>query len=176
MRPRFHRGLWFKEAPLQLRPAPAPLTLPLLPSPRLRLAGRVLSLGVLLYLLELALTGHGLAAGMVALIAACTGWPWRQWTSSGSPRHLVVTPDGRLFLRIREDSMEEMRLRPESLRLGPHVLLVLSNGRRKHRLLLGPDNLTLPQLSALTCRLPAGPAPSGTALHSPAAPRRSSPP
>ena len=176
MRPWFGRSLLSKESSIQLRPAPEPLILPLLSSPRVRLAGRVLSLGGLLYLLELVLTGHWFAAGAVALIAACAGWPRRQRPGCGNPRHLVITPDGRLLLRTHEGRMEEMQLRPESLRLGPYVLLVLCNGGRAYRILLGPDNLAPPQLCALKCRLPAAAAASGTALHSPAAPRRLSPP
>lgn len=163
------------EEPPQLRTAPESLALPLLPSPRLRLARRVLYFGLLLYLLELVLTGHWLAAATVALVVAAGCWPWRR-AGHDRPRQLVVASDGRVFLRMHDDRVEAMQLRPESLRLGPHVLLVLSNGGRAQRLLLGPDNLAPAQLSALQCRLPPGAAAPGTALHSPAAPRRSSPP
>jgi hypothetical protein len=157
-----------------LRPAVGTLVLPLLPSPRLRLAVRILMLGILFYLMELLITGHGAVAGAVMLAAAASG-AWKQPRDAAS-RQLVVTPDGRLFLDAMEGAMQEMQLRPETLRLGPHLLLVLSNGGHRHRLLLGPDNLAPAALAALKCRLPMGSAAPGTALHSPAAPSRSQSP
>ncbi len=176
LRPSSRWHLPFTTGRVQLRPAPEALVLPLRRSSRLRLALRILSLGVLGYVLELILTGHALAAGAVALMSACGSWRWRRRPGGAGLRQLVVATDGRLFLGTRDGSMEEMQLRPQSLRLGPHVLLVLAARGHVHRLLLGPDNLTPAQLSALKCRLPMRPAPTGTALHSPAAPRRSDAP
>jgi hypothetical protein len=168
----------FHDGPLQLRVAPEALELALRPSPRLRLARRALAIAVLLYLLELLLTGHRIAALAIALLVACSSWPWmaRVGTSPAMPQRLVLATDGRLFLEHRGGSLEEVRLRPESLRLGSHVLLVLTGAGRTIRLLLGPDNLAPAQLAALQRRLPAGSAPPATALHSPAASRRSDPP
>jgi hypothetical protein len=123
-------------------------------------------------MLELMLTGHWLAAGAVAVTAVLGGWPPGQGKSGRRPRQLVIATDGRLLLDYPEGEMKEAQLLRQSMRLGSHVLLVLAAGGHVHRLLLGPDNLNPGQLAALKCRLPAGSAPPGTALHSPAAPRR----
>jgi hypothetical protein len=133
---------------------------------------------VLLYMMELLLTGHQMAAMAVAVLAACGSWPCRQRMGArcAAPRSLILATEGRLFLETGEGRLQQVWLRPESLRLGPHVLLVLTAHDRTIRLLLGPDNLAAAQLAALKCRLPAGPAPPGTALHSPAASRRSDQP
>lgn len=165
----------FRGQPLQLRPAPEALELPLRTSPRLRLARRALGLAVLLYTVELLLTGHWIAAPVIALLAACGSWPCRARTgaSSATLHCLVLATDGRMFLEAGAGIAHEVWLRPESLRLGPHLLLVLASPGSTIRLLLGPDNLHPAQLAALKCRLPAGPAPPGTALHSPVASRRS---
>lgn len=151
--------LWWRPPP-QACPAPDALELPLLPSSRLRMAGRACLLVVVLYALELWLTGHRLAAPAVLLAAAAGA---RRRSAGSDHGHLVLLADGRLFLR-RGQAMEEVRLAPASLRLGPHLLLVLRGERRTVRVLLGPDNLPPDLLAACQRRLPRS-APAGTALH-----------
>ncbi len=147
--------------PPQACPAPADLELPLLPSPRLRIAIRMMLLMSLLYALELWLSGHRLAApAMLLLAASCAR---RRRPTSDGPRTLVLATDGRLFLRHGQ-AMEQVQLAPASLRLGSHLLLVLRAGRRTVRGLLGPDNLPPELLAACQRRLPRS-ASTGTALH-----------
>jgi hypothetical protein len=169
---------WFRAPPLQVRPAPQALELPLRASARLRRARRIAGVAALLYMLELLLTGHWMAALVIALLAAFASWPCkpRIFTSCTSARSLLVATDGRLFLEVEGSRLHEVWLRPESLRIGPHVLLILTSHGRTIRLLFGPDNLAPAELAALKRRLPAGPAPPGTALHSPPASRRSDQP
>lgn len=162
--------------PLWFRHASEPLALPLRPSSRLRIAAAILVLAVLLYLLELVVTGHWLAAAGMAVMGACLAWPWKREASATRPQQLVISPDGQLFLESGGQRIGKAQLHPQSLRLGSHVLLVLVLGTRRHRLLLGPDNLAPVQLAALKCRLPMGSAPAGTALHSRPASGRSHPP
>lgn len=163
--------------PLRLVAAPEVLRLPLRPSPRLRFACGMLGIAVLLHALELLLTGHRLAAMAVVGLAACAAWgQWHRARNHASPRFLRIDTDGRLFLEVAEGGAEEeTQLRPESLRLGPHVLLLLSARDRRIRLLLGPDNLDPARLASLKRRLP-GPASPATALHSVPASSRSHPP
>jgi hypothetical protein len=169
---------WFHAQPLQLRPAPQALELPLRASPRLRHARWIPGGAVLLYMLELSVSGHWMAATAVAVLAAWSSWPWkpRNGARCATCRSLVVATDGELFLVADGRCLQQVWLRPESLRLGSHVLLVLTGHGRTIRLLFGPDNLAPAELAALKRRLPAGPAPPGTALHSPPASCRSDQP
>ncbi len=162
------RRLWFAP-PLQLRAAEALLELPLRPAPRLRVARRVLLLLILGYALELTLTGH--RAMMLLALLAATGFgpvPRVFRADRKIPDHLLLLPDGRLWISY-SGAVEEVTLQPESMRLGPHLLLVLRDGRHSLRLLLGPDNLAAADLAALRRRLPSGPVAPATALHSPPA-------
>jgi hypothetical protein len=154
--------LWRRPSP-RPRAAPEVLELPLLPSARLRIATRVLLAAILLYAVELMLMGHRVAAPLVLLIMAGI-------TARGdirqpeSPRCLVLAADGRLFLCGRERGTAEVQLGSASLRLGPHLLLVLRGHSRTFRLLLGPDNLPPHLLAAFKRRLPET-GDAGTALH-----------
>lgn len=151
--------LWRRPA-LQACSAPADLELPLRPSPRLRLAHRVLLVMMTLYALELWLGGHSLAAPAMLLLAA--GCALRRRPANG-PGTLVLATDGRLFLRLGS-ATEQVHLSAASLRLGSHLLLVLRAGQRTVRVLLGPDNLSPELLAACQRRLPRS-ASTGTALH-----------
>jgi hypothetical protein len=154
--------LW-RRPPLRPCPAPETLELPLLASPRLRIAARVFLLLILTYVVELWLTGHRLAAPMVLL--AAVGCMSRRTPASEGSLCLVLAADGGLFLRSRRGAMEEVQLGPASLRLGSHLLLELRGSRRTVRVLLGPDNIAPDLLAAFKRRLP-GTGPVGTALHS----------
>ena len=159
-------GRLWREPALQLRTASESLELPLLPSPRLRSARRLLLSLIGLYVLELLWTGHWLAALLTVL--AATTFRHRR-ASVADPCCLVLAADGRLFLRRTTGLDEEVRLSPASLRLGLHLLLVLRGKRSTIRLLLGPDNLAPVLLAALKRRLPSGTVVLATALHSVAA-------
>lgn len=153
--------LWRRPRP-RLRAAPELLALPLLPSPRLRIAARLFLAVILLYATELAVTGHPVAASWALLLAAAVAA--RRTREADKPQCLVLAADGRLFLRWRQQRMDEVQLRPASLRLGAHILLVLRGPRRTYRLLLGPDNLPPHLLAAFRRRLPET-GDAGTALH-----------
>lgn len=156
------RGLWVAASP-QCCPATQVLVLPLRPSPRWRAALRLLRWLVVAHAVELLLTRHWLAAMLVAMLAACC------LTGGRSPRgrYLRLEP-GRMCLVHPGGVLEEVRLGSGSMRLGPHLLLVLQGGNGIHRVLLGPDNVAVRELAALKRRLPGGMA-STTALHSAAA-------
>ncbi len=128
------RKLW-QLPPLAPCPAPETLELPLLPSSRLRVAGRLLLVLVVLYALELWLTGHPCAALLILLIAGASAI---RRNPRDRPCCLVLKEDGRLFLHGLRGAADEMQLRRTSLRLGAHLLLVLRGNRRTVRLLLGP--------------------------------------
>lgn len=153
--------LWRRPAP-RLRAAAEVLELPLLPSSRLRIATGVFLATILLHAVELMLMSQPVAAPLVLLIA--TGMRARRTGQQESPRCLVLAADGRLFLCWREQHMEEVQPGPASLRLGPHLLLVLRGHGRTFRLLLGPDNLPPHLLAAFKRRLPET-GDAGTALH-----------
>jgi hypothetical protein len=158
------RNLWWLPQ-LQLRPVASRLELPLRPSPWLRNARWMLRAAILLYAVELLLGHHWLAALLVALSAASGLWRG----SSSQLRGLLLAADGRLFLSVHCGGTEEVWLRPESLRIGAHLLLVLRGRHRTCRLLLGPDNLAADELAALKRRLPPE-ASRPTGVHSVAAP------
>lgn len=132
--------------------------MPLLPSPRLRrLQWLLIGLSVV-HGAELVRHGHPLAGAGTLAAAGMALWLWRDGGQGrpGQPRRLVVTADGRLFLHLHGGAVEQADLAPSSLRLGRHLLLVLHCGKYRYRLLLGPDNLDGPDLSALQRRLPRG--------------------
>jgi hypothetical protein len=132
----------------------------------LRVLRRLFLFAILLYAVELLLNRHWFAAPLAMLASSAFGHR-RAFAiaTGGSADCLVVAPDGRLFLKSRAGGIEEVWLRPASLRLGPHLLLVLRSSGPDVRLLLGPDNLPAPLLAALNRRLLAGTVASGTALH-----------
>jgi hypothetical protein len=166
------RGCW-RDSPLQLRPAPERLELPLRPSPRLRGAALTSLLALLAYTLQLAVHGHLVAAAVMLLFTGAATWQWRLRSSQdgGSLRQLLCAGDGNLSLVFANHAVEAVSLSPSSLRLGRHLLLVLQGPTRVHRLLLGPDNLAPSELAALNRRLPTATVVPGTALHSLAAHR-----
>lgn len=149
------RRLW-REPALRLPSAPEVLRLPLRPSARLRLACRLGSFALLASALEWWFTGHPVAAPLLLLPAALLWLPCRETLAPAGPVSLVVAADGNWRLGFRDGRQEAVKLRPESLFLGSHLLLVLRGRRHTFRLLLGPDNLTAAQLSSLRRRLPAG--------------------
>jgi hypothetical protein len=105
---------------------------------------------VLGHALELLLMRHWLVAVCVALAGVRCFRPERtvRWSS------LRVDGQGRLFLRDAKGWSEQVWCRPQSLRLGPCLLLVLCGASGVHRLVIGPDNLDAAQLAALRRRLP----------------------
>jgi hypothetical protein len=111
----------------------------------------------LLHVAELWRHGHQLAA-TVTLLSGAGGWAWQRARRprARQPRRLLVTADGRVFLQLRDGAVEQASVGAASLRLGSTLLLVLRCGKRRHRLLLGPDNLARGQLAALQRRLPRG--------------------
>ncbi|MET0282239.1 MAG: hypothetical protein ABW278_14105 [Steroidobacteraceae bacterium] len=132
--------------------------MPLRPSPRWRLARRVLGLATLCYLAELLLGHHYVVAAATTVLAALLLWRahcTERWQST-PPRRLVWAADGRMFLVTPGAPPQEASVDPASLRLGSHLLLVLRCGGRRQRWLLGPDNLAAAALATLLRRLPAG--------------------
>lgn len=117
---------------------------------------------VLGHALELGATGHWVAAALTALvIATLRGSPHlARWT------RLCVDQRGQAFLRDAKGDVEQVRFRPQSLRLGPYLLLVLDGCSGVHRCLFGPDNLKPTELAALMRRLPFRVAPAAAELHS----------
>jgi hypothetical protein len=147
-------------------PATTALELSLRPSPRLRGVLWLLRLLILAYAGELVLAQHGTAASLVLMLAVAGLWRARAPRGRG----LRLEADGRLFLRLDDDSTRQVWLAGSGLRLGSHLLLVLRSGKSCHRVLLGPDNLAAGELAALQRRLPITAAAGATALHSVAAP------
>jgi hypothetical protein len=131
--------------------------LPLLPSPRLRRLLLLLGGLALVHVVELWRHGHPLAAA-VTLLGGVGSWAWQRARQPRArrPRRLLVTADGRVFLQLGDGAVEQASVGSASLRLGRSLLLVLRCGKRRHRLLLGPDNLARGQLAALQRRLPRG--------------------
>ena len=151
------------EPPPRLHAAATALELPLRPSSRLRVALWLLRLLILVYVAQLALERHWLAASLVALLAvAFRGGRVCRW------RCLRLETD-RLFLISSGGGMQPVCLGAGAMRLGSHLLLVLRSSDGGHCVLLGPDNLAAGQLAALMRRLPDGTAAALTALHSVAA-------
>lgn len=160
-RARDHWTSWIKAAPGWWRESwPAPraatqgLDIPLLPSPLAQWAARTLIATQLLYAAELVLLGHGFVAGMVVVLAACSGW----WLSPRrgdhrQARRLLVTADGRMYLLGASGTLHGVRLHPASLRLGPWLLLRMQGNGVRHVALLGPDNLPAEALATLRRRL-----------------------
>ena len=159
------RALWLHQS-LQLRPAPEALTVPLRPSPRLRVARRLFLCMTVLYVSELLLRHHWLAAPGVALLLLLGAHPGR----IRHPRCLQLDREGSLWLQWHSGRWEQLRLHPASLRLGAHVLLVLRGSSGVQRVLLGPDNLAPDALAALQRRLRPGSIGRASGLHSVAAP------
>lgn len=109
-----------------------------------------------LHVVELWRHGHPLAvAAMLAAILAAGAWRYRTGPAA-RPRRLLLTADGRLFMHLHGGAVEQVVLGAASLRLGRSLLLVLHCGKRRYRLLLGPDNLAPAALAALQRRLPRG--------------------
>lgn len=146
--------LWEEAAPA-LRTTLHGLELALVASPLARRAAGVFIVAQVLYAAELALLGHWLTGILVLMVAAGCDWLQRHGRRDGArrPRLLLLTSEGRLHLLDFAGRLEEVCLLPASLRLGPWLLLVLSAGPRRIRLLLGPDNLPAEKLAALRRRL-----------------------
>jgi hypothetical protein len=129
--------------------------------------------GALFVLLALAHAGsqwlqgnRPLAAGVlvVALTASAVLWRWLWPGRSGSIRQLQVKPDGSTFLWTADGRGFVATLMPGSVRLGPHLLLVLRAGDNCHWLLLEPENVDPVSLAALRRRLRRPPAVPGLAV------------
>jgi hypothetical protein len=133
------------------RPDTTTLDLPLKPS-RWPCIVRHLSVAAMfLYVLELQLRGHWIVAMVLAVLALFT---WRPAHAEGWTR-FSLTADGSLFLARSDGVPHRMELRPQSLRLGRRLLLVLHGKGSTQWLLLGPDNMPAHQLAALRRRLPS---------------------
>ncbi len=161
-------GLWCAP-PLQLRPVDATLELPLRPSRRLRAARWLLLLLILLYSLELLLTGHRMVM-LLALLASGGLWPLpRRFCAHRKKPDCLLLPGEGLQLRYPDGELHPPTCSPKACASDPHLLLVLRTEGHALRLLLGPDNLE-PRNSRPCC---AGYQPdrpvAGTALHSAAA-------
>lgn len=146
--------LWEEGAPA-LRPATHGLELALAPSPLARWAAGVFIVAQVIYAAELALLGHWLPGGLVLTLAAGCDWLQRraQRDEAHRPRLLLLTTEGRLYLLDFSGRLVEVCLQPATMRLGPWLLLVLTAGPRRIRLLLGPDNLPAGKLADLRRRL-----------------------
>nr|PZN67348.1 MAG: hypothetical protein DIU62_06610 [Pseudomonadota bacterium] len=107
------------------------------------------------YAVELVLLGHPLVALLVAAmpLACRLHERLRQAPDLRRPERLVITARGRLHLIVAGGGVEEVRLAPSSLRLGPWLLLCLDGNSGRRRRLIGPDNLEAAQLAALRRRL-----------------------
>jgi hypothetical protein len=131
------------------------------------LGGAILPPGILLAL-AISLRGTPWPAIVLWLGLGAMAWGFRSlaWPSANAPRRVRFCADGSLCLFMPDGSMQPARLRPCSLRLGRHWLLVLQNKYGYWHLLFGPGNLAAGELAALARWLlqpPADPAQPGTA-------------
>jgi hypothetical protein len=147
---------WLEPRPLP-RAALRSLEIRLCPSP---LACRVQHclLGTqLLFAAELGWTGHWPGSACTLMLAL--GW-WlmsRRWSrrSGRQLRRLVIAADGGLFGLVSNGEVVELRLHPSSLSLGNWLLLRVVEGRHRHLLVLGPDNVVPSALAELRRRVAA---------------------
>jgi hypothetical protein len=152
----FSLRLW-QQPPLALREAPESIEIPLLPSRRARRARQLLCLAACAYPLELMWHDQWLAGVGALALALMLAWACRAAAQAQNavPRRLLITADSRVFLLRAGSPAMPLQLSAASLRLGPHLLLLMHSEKGAHRLLLGPDNLPAQGLAALQRRLPA---------------------
>lgn len=147
-------ALWHQARPV-LRAAPAALEIPLR---RPRIARRLacLFLGAqLVYLAELVVMRQWLSAALVGAFASSGAWLClrRSPAPGEQPRRLIIAADGRLQLLLASGGIVPVQLHAATQFLGPWILLVLTPGGAKLRLLLGPDTVEPQLLAALRRRL-----------------------
>ncbi len=98
-------------------------------------------------ILALVLAGASSAAAMIL-----GRYPWMK---RSGPSVLRLTTEGQFRVYCRDGSVAAVGLRPQSLRIGGGVLLVL-RGNRTYRLWLAPGNVRPEPLAALHRRLGRG--------------------
>lgn len=109
-----------------------------------------------LYCAQLVWLGHLVVAGLVAVPGTVFAWHLRDGYATRQAAHrLLLSADGKLHLLGAGGRLLPATLLPDSMRLGPWLLLVLRAGTTTQRLLLGPDNLDAALLSALRRRVAA---------------------
>jgi len=126
-----------------------------LPLARLLCAGSGLSM--LACLAQLVAGGQGLvAAALLAVCVAAAPLLRRELLLGGAgPVRLQLTSEGQFRVYCRDGSPQPVGLRPQSLRVGGGVLLVL-HGHRSYRIWLAEGNVHPEALAALHRRLGRG--------------------
>ncbi|MEO8309233.1 MAG: hypothetical protein ABI616_14460 [Pseudomonadota bacterium] len=99
------------------------------------------------WLLAAALLAITLASGLILLRVI--------WLRGGAPLRLQLTAGGQFRIHCRDGRVETVGLRPQSLRLGGGLLLVL-RGARTYRLWLARGNVRPEVLAGLQRRLGRG--------------------
>ena len=110
---------------------------------------------LLLYAVELLVTGHPWVASGAALLAV-GAWIARQQLAPrgpGSPRRLLLAADGRLHVLCIGGEVKPVSLGASSLWLGSAVLLELRGPQQTFRVLVGRGNLDPAALATLRRRL-----------------------
>lgn len=129
------------------------LELELRPPRRARVAATVFVFLSLAFTLDQLLQGRLLLAVFSGIATLAGGGSLLQWVVRYRSGRLVVEGSGAVRLETSGGPCP-VTLDRRSLRLGPHLLLVLrSPAGRSFRLLLGPDNLAPAELAALRRRL-----------------------
>ena len=130
------------------------LELALHPSLRVLAGGALFTLLALAHGVELLMQRNRLWSLVVfcaAVLAAIAIWRWQYACMRGELR-LDLRSDGTVRLASGHGPWVRAAIRPHSLRLGRHWLLVLvTEEGRRHRLLVGPENLRGAEWAAL-CR------------------------
>ena len=130
------------------------LDIPLQPLPLARALFAVSGAGMLACVLQLLLWRQGiLAAALIGVSATVARILGRyHWMRSTRPTGLRLTAKGQFRVYCHDGSLVAVGLRPQSLRVGGGVLLIL-RGSRTYRLWLAPGNVRPELLAALHRRL-----------------------
>jgi hypothetical protein len=102
--------------------------------------------------IELLMQRNGLWSLMVfcaAVLTAIAFWRW-QWACTHGALRLDLRSDGTVRLATNDGPWMRAAIRPHSLRLGRHWMLVLvTEEGRRHRILVGRENLQGAEWAAL---------------------------
>lgn len=139
----------------QLR-AGEPLEIPLRPLPLARALCAGVGVSLLACVVQLVLWRQGILAVVLAGVSAVAMIPGGCLRKGRfAPAVLRLTTEGQFRVYCHDGSVDAVGMRPQSLRVGAGVLLVL-RGKRTHRLWLGPGNVRPEVLAALHRRLGRG--------------------
>ena len=133
------------------------LDIPLQPLPVARALFAVAGAGMLACVLQLLFWRQGILAVALVGVSGAVAMILRRcpWVRASGPTGLRLTAEGQFRVYCRDGSLAAVGLRPQSLRIGEGVLLVL-RGSRTYRLWLAPGNVQPEVLAALHRRLGRG--------------------